>query len=417
MSTERLRAGSIAHCTTPVSHFSAGRSHSAETKPKPQGHSASPAHGHRSSDLHQLPLPSPKLRQIDGVQMLRGVAVVSVALLHAGQMARILGGRAPLPDLGISGVDLFFVISGFILCLLTIRDRHDAPGLRSAAEFLCRRIARILPVYWIFALPDIVHHLHHGWGEFRPYAPALFLLPGGSYPALPLLANFSWTLIFEMFFYLLLSCILLITVHRAVHVVVAVLLLLVGIGCVAGIQRPWLNIICSPMLLEFAFGGMIAALYAAAGSGTRRLGIGLVAVGSLAAVTLAALNCAWIAPDQDQILAGRAVLARALTWGLSYALILAGVVLWSPSLKSRVGSASVAMGNASYSAYLLSGLILIKIGRPFQRFGQTHTITSWTALAIVQIAIVVVLMLAGILFYRFVERPLIRRTYHLLARS
>lgn len=378
-----------------------------------------PPHAHHS--LQELPLPSAKLRRLDGVQMLRAVAVFSVAWLHAGQVTAQLGAKHFLPDLGLSGVDLFFVISGFILCLLTLRDKQQTPGPHTSWNFLQRRIARIFPVYWIFAARQIVHHLHHGWADSRHYAPALFLLPGYAYPALPLLANFSWTLIFEMFFYLVLAVMLLFTVRRAATALIALLTAFVLLGLLVGTHRPILMVICNPMLLEFAFGALIAILYAASEtrrdfSFTRSAGRVLLGSGIAGAIVLGLSKPHWIAPYQNQILAGDGVLARALTWGVACALVLAGVVLLSPSLKSRLGRTTVALGNASYSTYLLSGMAFPYIAAWFYPIGKSHPVHFIAVLALIQVGVVAVILCVGLVFYQFIERPLIRHTYHLLAR-
>ncbi len=68
----------------------------------------------RDSGLHDdLPLPS-HIKQIDGLQILRAVAVLIVSWGHAG-LVLVWSAHEQLPDLGVFGIDIFFVISGFIL--------------------------------------------------------------------------------------------------------------------------------------------------------------------------------------------------------------------------------------------------------------------------------------------------------------
>jgi hypothetical protein len=73
-----------------------------------------------------LPLPA-KIGQIDGLQILRAVAVFLVAWLHAGQQ---LGDWrvAELPHFAAFGIDIFFVISGFIMSSVLLRTRQS-PGI------------------------------------------------------------------------------------------------------------------------------------------------------------------------------------------------------------------------------------------------------------------------------------------------
>jgi peptidoglycan/LPS O-acetylase OafA/YrhL len=96
-----------------------------------------------------LPLPA-KIGQIDGLQILRAVAVLLVAWLHGGQM---LGDWrvTELPHFGAFGIDIFFVISGFIMSSVLLRTKQ-APGVHATWGFLKRRLIRIFPIYWVFAL-------------------------------------------------------------------------------------------------------------------------------------------------------------------------------------------------------------------------------------------------------------------------
>ena len=72
-----------------------------------------------------LPMRS-SVRQIDGLQMLRAVAVLLVVWCHTGQHLEAYHGRK-FPGLNVFGIDIFFVISGFILSLVVLRNR-GVPG-------------------------------------------------------------------------------------------------------------------------------------------------------------------------------------------------------------------------------------------------------------------------------------------------
>jgi exopolysaccharide production protein ExoZ len=76
-------------------------------------------------------------QELYSIQYLRAVASLSVLAFH---LTDRYGGS---PLVGSSGVDIFFVISGFIMWVTTA-DRQVTP-----AEFAKRRIVRIVPNYWI----------------------------------------------------------------------------------------------------------------------------------------------------------------------------------------------------------------------------------------------------------------------------
>ena len=78
------------------------------------------------------------------LQYLRGIAALLVVAFHAAEyLARASGRPAGFPfTAGVSGVDVFFVISGFVITW------SSAGRAMSPADFLWRRAVRIVPLYW-----------------------------------------------------------------------------------------------------------------------------------------------------------------------------------------------------------------------------------------------------------------------------
>ena len=204
-----------------------------------------------------------------GVQGLRGLAALAVAVLHiADEAGALVGTPGCSPYLFIdalpleAGVDLFFVISGFVMTWAS----WDAFGQwRSVGPFLWRRLLRIVPLYWClsaatagaaFAAPGLVSDgLRDGWG----YVAASFaFLPwrrvdGFVQPVLRL----GWTLNYEMLFYALITCAL--PLRRPVAL--AALLAALGALVVAGQFRPAavpLAFWTDPIVAEFALGVLVA---------------------------------------------------------------------------------------------------------------------------------------------------------------
>lgn len=88
--------------------------------------------------------------RLEWVQGLRAFAVLLVLFSHLFRIEEKYATQTVLPDFvlaGVSGVDLFFVISGFIMVVVTEKSRA---GLRRAAQFIYRRLLRIYPVYWFY---------------------------------------------------------------------------------------------------------------------------------------------------------------------------------------------------------------------------------------------------------------------------
>ncbi len=156
-------------------------------------------------------------RGFDGIQGLRALAAAAVAFLHIADEAGALTGtpgRSPYRWVDAlpleAGVDLFFVISGFVM----VWSSWDAFGhARSVAPFVWRRLLRIVPLYWLLtaatvavavAAPGSVSDgVRDGWGYI---AASFAFLPwrradGFVQPVLRL----GWTLEYEMLFYALLA--------------------------------------------------------------------------------------------------------------------------------------------------------------------------------------------------------------------
>src|SRR5262249_31198174 len=111
-----------------------------------------------------------------------------------------------IPKIGGSGVDLFFVISGFIM-VYTNFSTFMQP--RAATSFLRRRIIRIVPMYWIcttgvvllLALaPQLFSSVQFDWTYV--ISSYVFLLSQNSAGDIGVVIQTGWTLCFEAYFYL-----------------------------------------------------------------------------------------------------------------------------------------------------------------------------------------------------------------------
>ncbi len=349
-----------------------------------------------------LPLPA-KIGQIDGIQALRAVAVFLVAWLHSGEPIERTHPRS-LPDFGVFGVDIFFVISGFIMAAILLRPTLG-PGTAASWYFLKRRLLRIFPIYWVFALLVAVRMLLSHALTVR-YLPAVFLFPALTYPTFALLVPFSWTLVFEMMFYYIVTLVLLATTRHAVGVTLAVILGAVVLGAAVGVQHPVAIIALNPMLLEFVLGAAIALAYRRWGR-RRLVGIAVLGIGVLASLYLRAFP-PHVADGMHMVLAGTLVLQRVLTWGVAAALIVGGMVLWSPSMKSRAGQFCVLLGNSSYSAYLMSGFVLEFASRILLRVTHVGVDASLAMVVALRLILVLSVFVLGWFCYQMIEWPLIR---------
>ena len=100
---------------------------------------------------------SPLLSHIAALDGLRGVAILSVMFFHA----TLSRANAPRPSGGFLGVDVFFVLSGFLITWLLLKE-HEKHGAISLRKFYIRRALRLLPafyLYWIAVTAALVEAL------------------------------------------------------------------------------------------------------------------------------------------------------------------------------------------------------------------------------------------------------------------
>lgn len=348
----------------------------------------------------------------ENIQALRAVAAFLVVWVH---LVEILGG-AELPSIlhsiGFMGVDLFFVISGFIM-VVTNRKQAE-PGISPAGTFMLHRIVRIVPLYYFFTIlvfsislisPSLLK-------STTPDLPQLFksmaFLPflkseGRIYPTYYL----GWSLNYEMLFYLIFSISMCFS-SRA-KVIVAILIMAVGFA----LSQLYLNgaapqtqseiIIYTfgrPIIFDFMAGmiiGYASAHVEMSESSFRTLGAVLVAFGLVGVWALSGTNFLNethpIAPPTDTF----------LCFGVPSSLLVAGAVLLE---KGQVIAPRllVLLGNASYSIYLSHYLIVGAIGAVLNRMNAGYSLRL-----VIAACAFPVLGYVGIVLYRRFEDPVQRR--------
>jgi peptidoglycan/LPS O-acetylase OafA/YrhL len=342
--------------------------------------------------------------QFRGIQILRGLAACMVVVHHATQMwsqsvTRITG--LPVWWTGAAGVDIFFVISGFVMAVSTIGREHKTHPARS---FLERRIIRIFPLYWIVSAvlllkvaalewhPQLAGSSPHVHVTFSYLLASFLLIPyrDSLGNILPLLIA-GWTLSYEMFFYLLFSIALALRV-RVAYFLTPVMLAFVLAGMFRGAHWPAILVLTDPILLEFLV-GLLLGHFVIQGF---RIHWAISALLAIVAVILLLILPQTVAPSM-----------RLLQWGVPATLLVLSFVM----LEERVGTAwprwALLLGDASYSLYLSHLLVLFVLVKVLLRF---VILSSNAAHPLVKISVVLILLcgcvLSSLPLYRVVEKPL-----------
>ncbi len=342
------------------------------------------------------------------IQMMRGVAAMLVVFCHAVNVVRYTGaGGRPiwlatntqLGDLAASGVDLFFVISGFVMAHTITRKPEIGTGVFLGARFL-----RVVPMFWLLSLPYVALL----WVIARPistcavvHSVTLFPVCDVRQVTLPAL-YVGWSLAFELAFYGLVALSLQMRPRFRLATLGATLLLLASTGAERTYLRPLVAVLVNPMMLEFLLGILTFILFQrwqAGRSTTAAIGVAGIGLMSYTLIMLPPVNT-----FAEHVFEGVTGLARTVRFALPWALILFSL-LQLERIYPKVFSSSaifplVVMGDASYSLYLTHPLIMTAAEK---YWGQ-----DLTNVATMMFLLFVSALLLGSLTYRYVERPLMK---------
>ena len=341
---------------------------------------------------------------LPGLQVLRAVAALLVVVAHA---VADLGGRGfdtgeISAEFGNFGVDIFFVISGFIIVYASV-PHFARPG--ASWSFLVRRVVRVLPLYWIVSTVYlvVVYALHERDGlTLRHVAASYVLIPdpepqdGADFPFMFV----GWTLQYEMFFYVVFAGAM--AWRRPVGVALSCgfMLAYVAAGQVTILPAPfdyWSN----SLVLEFVAGCLLAEAYIGGIRLPAAVRLGLVAA-AVAAVGVVSTEVGGWPP------------IRGLVFGLPAAALVAAMTLAPDARARRWDGLLRRLGDMSYSLYLVH-LLVFTVTYHLLNGVFRHVLLVPPALY----GLLLVLLSIGVAFlsFRYVEVPTTRRLRALLPRS
>lgn len=197
-----------------------------------------------------------KNNNLHSIQILRDLAALSVVYFHMTLVEK----SSPFPKFGSYGVDIFFVISGFIISLIV------SNGVKPV-EFAINRIARIAPLYWILttillllsaARPELLNSTSF---NLINYTKSLFFIPyfkenGQLNPVLAV----GWTLNYEMFFYLCIFISLCLKFSFYLFITILIFVSLFFISKIAD-NITFSTFFSEKLIFEFIFGMLSFELY------------------------------------------------------------------------------------------------------------------------------------------------------------
>lgn len=332
------------------------------------------------------------------LQAARGVAANLVVISHLSVLARKYAGST-LPDFafyGIAGVDLFFVLSGFIM--VAIAGRNIGAG-----RFLWRRAVRIYPTYWFVSLvvlaiswaaPALVNSSIQGpisiWRSF-------LLVPQET---LPLLAV-GWTLIHEMYFYLAFALLLLLRIPVPTGLAMWAALLVVGALFIPHdrlVSSPTLRVLMSPLTAEFMIGAVVGLLYC------HKVVRGARIAGAAGLAALAGAIC-FAAPVLPLVASANFDAWRVILFGAPCALIIYWLAAAELRSSPRPWPILVRLGDWSYATYLVHVLVVAALARSIEMILPDGV---GAAALLVALGLPAANLAGAALFYGF-ERPVLSK--------
>ncbi len=343
------------------------------------------------------------MERLYSLQGLRGLAVLGVVLFHMTAVElKYSGGDRLLPgwlDFFQLGVDLFFVISGFVMVIVS-RGRFQSSVERQ--RFLFNRVSRIYPTYWLYFFitlmvylvqPGMVNSAHGESNLWRSF----LLLPSDKV----LLVMVAWSLVFELWFYLVFS-VLLFFKERSLPLLLATwALVLLVFNTLEDWQEysPVLAVILHPYALEFIAGALLALFFYSPNSARIP---GSAVWGLLAAAVLLGIPVI----GAYGLFEGHG-LSRMVIVGVVFATLVFALALLERRGHVSMPKGLVSIGDMSYTVYLSHLLVLGVIGRIWQLLG------GWPGSLMDNIFFCALMMCAVLCYgwvgYRCFEKPVLDR--------
>jgi peptidoglycan/LPS O-acetylase OafA/YrhL len=352
----------------------------------------------------------PMTGKLGFLQVLRAVAALLVVADHALYYA---ASKGPIPawqenlawSLGTLGVDIFFVISGFIM-VYTSSDLFGASG--GSKNFAYRRIARIVPMYWLATAIEIsLAYRRSSLPALDRIFCSLFFIPQVSNSGEPLrpVLGVGWTLNYEMFFYALFATALIFKRRLGASLLITGLAGLVVLGSLikplTDTSEPTtvLTFLCSPLLLLFAAGvGLGLAAEKAVRRGLYLRHARLLSLGLIVLCVLLFLSAIDHTPWR---------LGWQILFWIACVAIVACAALAVDGPPTAIEAGFERLGDSSYSIYLFHFIVIAGCGRLWERLSPEFDRLPFLCLAFV------IASAAGVLIRVGIERPLLKTLRYL----
>jgi peptidoglycan/LPS O-acetylase OafA/YrhL len=335
--------------------------------------------------------------------MLRALAAALVLLAHSQNFLHARGHVEtlnPWIHFGSVGVDIFFVISGFIMVFVSSGKFQQAGA---STDFLVRRIIRVVPMYWLYtlliaALLFVFPQYFSGGKHFDSthFLASLFFVPWpNNVGAVKPVLGVGWTLNSEMYFYVIFAFLLFAPSRLFLPILSLVLLSGIALTFFPGADIDQLSVIRSPLVVEFLIGSAIGILYMQGVHVPKALAAVLVTAG-LAGMLFSSTPASAVFGISAQHPVGD--YERLIKWGIPSGLLITGIVYLERHNLIKPNRLLVRLGDSSYSLYLTHIFVINAIGVLWIRLFHDHYDALIATTFLVAIAL-------GHIAYLAIEKP------------
>jgi peptidoglycan/LPS O-acetylase OafA/YrhL len=333
---------------------------------------------------------------IASIQLLRAVAALCIVFLHC-----TIAGDYKIPSTGAFGVDIFFIISGFIIAFIVSTD---------SGFFLLKRAIRIIPMYYLATFAAILTVIL--FSDFMLDSPELTLaiivksllfIPFNENTGFPVLKQ-GWTLNYEIFFYLVMF-ICIITVKNKKYIAAlcaAFLTVFLAALKITSSNIYILNFYLDGLIPEFIYGILLYYCYSLFGTGSGKRVVNPCLKRAVLIIMVIASFGFLVFSDVCRFYLSS---NRNIYYGIPALILTASLLFLEKDIKdNRIIRFGIELGEASYVIYLIHLHIVFFFSRVV--FSKIPIENGSIFIEIIKlIAAFAVTIILGVIVYRFIDKP------------
>ena len=294
--------------------------------------------------------------RLNSIQMLRGFAAIAVMLLHTSDHINSFFKKRFAWDffsVGWSGVDIFFVLSGFIITYIHFEDLQRKSNVQS---FFKKRFNRIFPIFWvilfIYGLLSILTTKSISHEFIFNFIRNFFLIDA---PATERIIVVSWSLTYEVIFYLIFGGCILLGMGKSKIVWISWFVLIIAANLFF-VSQP---ILLNGFILEFLFGVVVGYIFKEVTLSEQKYAWGQRNYGTILVTGIILFIIAWmLSLSGEHQYFKKTSLESRFSFGIGASLMIFGLAMLDLKKNIRIPSFLILLGDASYVLYLLHPLCL-----------------------------------------------------------